>query len=227
MILSCITLTFFKTYNLGERVLYKKNIALLISVILLSIIFIFFKIYSSEGKALSEKNIAKEFSKVKVDYVGKLKDGSIFDESKNHGGPLEFVIGSRKLLPDFENAIIGMKEGEEKTITIEAEKAYGQHKKELVQKIEKSRLPENIKPEAGQFLQATQKSGEVVEVLITEVGETDITIDVNHPLAGKDILFDLKLVEIVELECKEDCSSCKEADTCNKETDCCSGHEDK
>ena len=196
---SCITLTFFKIYKLEGEVLSKKNITLLMSVILLCVIFTFFKIYNSEGIELSDKNTAKEFSKVKVDYVGKLKDGSIFDESKNHGGPLEFVIGSRKLLPDFENAIIGMKEGEEKTITIEAEKAYGQHKKDLVQKIEKARLPENIKPEAGQFLQATQKNGEVIEVLITEVGETDITIDVNHPLAGKDIIFDLKLVEIVEL----------------------------
>lgn len=175
--------------------------------------------------------IAKEGSFVKVEYVGKLKDGTIFDESKNHGGPLEFVIGDKKLLPNFENSIIGMKQGEEKTITIESEKAYGPYRNELVQKVEKIKLPEDMNPEAGQLLRATQKDGSIIEVLVTEVGEKEITIDINHPLAGKDLIFEIKIVEVSdkaspEYDDSEDCDECDNCEECTKEEteDCCKKH---
>jgi len=146
---------------------------------------------------MSTDKVAQKGDKVKIDYAGKLSDGTIFDESKNHGGPLEFVIGDKKLLPDFEDAAIGMKVGEEKTITIPSEKAYGQRKEELIQKVDRKNLPENMEPAVGQQLKAKQQNGDEIIVTVVGVEDDKVTIDINHPLAGQDLVFNITLVEIL------------------------------
>ena len=141
--------------------------------------------------------VAKLEDSVKVNYIGKLEDGTIFDESKLHGGPLEFKIGEKKFLPEFEDAIIGMKVGEKKEVNIKAENAYGERKEELVQQVPRTQLPADLEPKVGQSLRAKRENGDEIIVTIIGVKDDEVTIDVNHPLAGKDLVFELELVEIV------------------------------
>ena len=138
----------------------------------------------------------KNGDKVKIHYTGKLKDGSIFDSSEGRE-PLEFTVGGNMVVPGFENGVIGMKKGENKTISISPEEAYGEHNAEKVSVVERTQLPKDMEPEVGMALQATAQDGSVVPVAITEVNEETITVDANHPLAGKELMFDLELVEIV------------------------------
>ncbi|RMF56605.1 MAG: peptidylprolyl isomerase [Calditrichaeota bacterium] len=139
---------------------------------------------------------AKTGDTVKVHYTGKLVDGTIFDSSENRA-PLEFTIGDGQLIPGFEQAVIGMQPGETVTVTIAADDAYGQYNPVLVQEIGRDMLPEDLEPQVGQQLEATQGDGGRLIVTITEVSDDTITIDANHPLAGKDLVFDIQLVEIV------------------------------
>jgi FKBP-type peptidyl-prolyl cis-trans isomerase 2 len=138
---------------------------------------------------------AKSGDKVQVQYVGKLNDGSKFDETSQEK-PLEFTIGDGQIIEGFEEAIVGMEEGEEKSVTIPVDKAYGERRPDLVLKVEKERLPENLDPQVGEQLQIPQNEGNPVVVTVTEVTDNDITIDANHPLAGQDLTFDLKLVGV-------------------------------
>ena len=130
---------------------------------------------------------------VKVHYTGKLQDGSIFDSSIG-GEPLEFTIGTGQVIPGFEKAILGMSIGDMKTQTILAEDAYGLHQKELVFSVTRDRIPEGLKPRTGQRLQMKQPDGQSVELLVTEFTDSTITLDGNHPLAGKSLVFELQLV---------------------------------
>ena len=132
---------------------------------------------------------------VKVHYTGKLDNGEIFDTSAERE-PLEFTLGEGSLIPGFENAIIGMTPGESKTVKIPSEEAYGPHIGDMVRKVEKTQLPSDFKPEVGQRLQIPQKDGMVLFVKVTEITESDVTLDGNHPLAGEDLTFDLDLIEI-------------------------------
>ncbi len=138
---------------------------------------------------------AKLGDKVKVHYAGKLENGFVFDSSKDRS-PLEFTLGEKKVIPGFEDAVIGMTIGESKTIEIPANQAYGPYRKELVLEVEKTKLPENIKPEIGQQLQLKQPDDQVVIVTIIGLTDTHVTLDANHPLAGKDLTFDIELVGI-------------------------------
>ncbi|NTW06922.1 MAG: peptidylprolyl isomerase [Syntrophaceae bacterium] len=146
---------------------------------------------------------AKKGDKVKVHYTGRFEGGDIFDSSEcdEHGcdcnvEPLEFTIGKGEVIPGFEKAVIGMKAGEEKTLTIPAKDAYGKRKDEMVVTIDRSDVPEDIIPEVGMRLEVAQDDDQVFPVTITEVSETHVTLDANHPLAGIDLTFDLRLVEI-------------------------------
>jgi peptidylprolyl isomerase len=139
---------------------------------------------------------AKTGDTVKVHYTGKLDDDTIFDTSADHE-PLEFTIGEGKVIPDFEQAVIGMNPGDTKNIHIPYDKAYGQHHKEMVMVVERSEFPEDLKPEVNQRLQVRQQNGEVFAVTVTDVSESKVTLDGNHPLAGKDLVFDIELSEIV------------------------------
>lgn len=138
----------------------------------------------------------KKGDKVKVHYTGKLNDGSEFDSSKGRE-PLEFEVGTQQVIPGFENAVVGLKVGESVTVDIPADEAYGQKIDEMVLKVEKSTLPAEFSVELGQKLQLPQENGQNVIVTVTDVTDTHIELDANHPLAGKDLTFDIQLVEVL------------------------------
>jgi len=138
--------------------------------------------------------MAKDGSTVKVHYTGKLDDGTVFDTSTERE-PLEFTLGEGKVIPGFEAAVKSMEIGQSKTVTIPAEEAYGPHRDDLLVPIEKNHLPKGLEPEVGQRLQMQKTNGQMSIVTITEVAEKAITIDANHPLAGKNLTFELELVE--------------------------------
>ncbi|SEA52780.1 FKBP-type peptidyl-prolyl cis-trans isomerase 2 [Flavobacterium gillisiae] len=137
----------------------------------------------------------RENNTVKVHYVGKLSDGQVFDTSEGKE-PLEFTLGQGKLIPGFEKGLIDMKLNEKKTITISQEDAYGEARQDLIQEVDKSQLPEDITPEVGMGLVSKSSDGNEMNLLIVKVKEATIVIDGNHPLAGKELIFDLEVVDI-------------------------------
>ena len=139
---------------------------------------------------------AKTGDTVKVHYTGKLNDGTVFDTSAD-SEPLEFTIGEKQLIPDFEQAVAGMEPGESKSIQIDSENAYGPHHEEMVMVIERKDMPEGLNPQVNQRLQIQQQNGQSFVVTVTAVSEESVTMDGNHPLAGKDLNFDIQLTEIV------------------------------
>ncbi|UII29450.1 peptidylprolyl isomerase [Fulvivirga maritima] len=138
---------------------------------------------------------AKKGDRVKVHYTGKLKDGSVFDSSKDRE-PLEFELGSGMMIAGFDKAVTGMKIGDSKTADIPADEGYGQKNAEMVVEVPKAQLPADLKPEVGQQLAMQQPNGQSIPVLVTKVEAETIEIDANHPLAGKDLVFDIELVSI-------------------------------
>lgn len=139
---------------------------------------------------------AKNGDKVRIHYTGKLDDGTQFDTSEGRE-PLEFQLGDGGIIPGFEKAVDGMEVGESKSVTIEPEDAYGQRHDQLVQDVPKSALPDDIEPAVGMQLQSQTPDGQPMNLVVTDVSEEAITVDGNHPLAGKNLNFDIKLVEIV------------------------------
>lgn len=133
---------------------------------------------------------------VKVHYTGKFEDGTVFDTSADRD-PLEFTIGRGQLIPGFEQAVIGMSPGESKTVNIPADEAYGQHNAEMLTEVDRSQFPADLNPEVGQQLQLNRPDGQTVVVTVASVSESTVTLDANHPLAGKDLIFDIQLVEIL------------------------------
>lgn len=139
---------------------------------------------------------AKEGDTVKVHYTGKLRDGTVFDTSANRT-PLEFTIGEGSIIQGFEEAVVGMSPEDQKTVHISPEKGYGPHREEMVVEVERGQFPPHIEPEIGKRLQIQQSGAQNIIVEITEVSESKVTLDANHPLAGKDLTFDIELVEIL------------------------------
>ena len=138
---------------------------------------------------------AKVGDTVKVHYTGTLTDGSAFDSSIGRE-PLQFTLGEGQMIPGFEQAVIGMELGETKTVTIPADQAYGPYYEERVFVISRDQLPAGMEPEVGQKLQMQSTSGQITIVTVTVVSETNVTLDANHELAGKDLTFEIQLVEI-------------------------------
>lgn len=138
---------------------------------------------------------AKSGDNVKVHYTGKLDDGTIFDSSIERE-PLEFSLGSGNVIPGFEAAIVGMAPGESKTATIPAEEAYGPQREELIITVEKEQIPSDLSVEIGQQLQISQNNGQVIPVVVTDVSDSKVTLDANHPLAGQQLIFDIQLMEV-------------------------------
>lgn len=138
---------------------------------------------------------AKSGDTVKIHYTGTLDDGSQFDSSAGRD-PLEFTVGSGQVIPGFDQAVEGMAVGDTKTVNIPAEDAYGPRHDQMVQDVPKSALPDDLKPEVGMTLQAQGPDGQFLDLTVTAVEEESITVDGNHPLAGKALKFDLELVEI-------------------------------
>lgn len=141
----------------------------------------------------------KEGDTVKVHYTGKLtEDGSVFDSSRERE-PLEFTLGEGQLIPGFEQAVVGMEAGDNTTVEIESDDAYGERREDLELEVSKSDLPDNIDPEVGMQLQMQQQeNGRAIPVQITAVEDDFVQLDANHPLAGKDLTFDIELLEVVE-----------------------------
>ncbi|MEL6557543.1 MAG: peptidylprolyl isomerase [Bacteroidota bacterium] len=138
---------------------------------------------------------AKKNDNVKVHYTGTLTNGEIFDSSVDRE-PLGFTVGAGQMIKGFDQAVDGMELNEKKTVNIPAAEAYGERNDELMQKVAKSDLPAEMEPQVGQTLVATGPGGQQSHVVVAEVAEDTITIDANHPLAGKDLIFEIELVEI-------------------------------
>ncbi len=140
--------------------------------------------------------LAKNGDTVKVHYTGRFEDGTVFDTSADRE-PLEFTLGERQVIPGFERAVVGMKKGESKTVQIPPDQGYGSHQAHLVFQVGRETLPQELDPEVGQHLELQQPDGQTVVLTITEVSASNVTLDANHPLAGKELTFNLELVEIV------------------------------
>ncbi len=138
---------------------------------------------------------AKLGDKVKVHYTGYLKDGKKFDSTRGIS-PREFTIGEKMLISGFENAVIGMTVGEIKKVCIPPDDAYGDHDRNLVATIERSRLSLDIDPQIGMTVNTKTNDGKDYKATITDITDKKVTLDANHPLAGKELIFELKLVAI-------------------------------
>jgi peptidylprolyl isomerase len=132
---------------------------------------------------------------VKVHYTGKLDDGTVFDSTASRD-PLQFSLGNGNVIPGFEQAVLGMSPGESKTTNIPADRAYGPHRPELVMVVERQQMPEDLSIQVGQPLQIRQNNGQTIPVIISQISDSKVTLDANHPLAGQDLTFEIELVEI-------------------------------
>ena len=135
--------------------------------------------------------------KVKVHYTGKLDNGEVFDNTDDKG-PLTFMLGDGEVIPGFEQALVGMNPGDEKTVKISALRAYGPYLKELVVEVGKDKFVDDIEPTVGQRLQINQPDGKKFVVTVTNISDSNVILDANHPLAGKDLTFDIQLLEIID-----------------------------
>jgi FKBP-type peptidyl-prolyl cis-trans isomerase 2 len=142
--------------------------------------------------------VAKTGDKIKVDYVGKLDDGSVFDSSEDHGRPLEFEVGKRHVIKGFDDAVVGMGDGEEKEFSISPSDAYGEHDLTLVQKVPREIFPQDADLAPGLLFEAGLPTGEKVPAMITAVDANTVSVDLNHPLAGKTLSFKIKIKEITQ-----------------------------
>lgn len=140
---------------------------------------------------------AKSGDTVRIHYTGKLTDGTPFDSSEGRD-PLEFQLGGGQVIAGLEKHIEGMEVGSASTVTIPSGEAYGAHDPAQVQQIERSAIPNDIDLQVGLQLGARTQSGQQVTFTVTEVADTTVTVDGNHPLAGKDLVFDVELVEVVK-----------------------------
>lgn len=133
---------------------------------------------------------------VRVHYLGTLDDGRQFDSSTNRG-PVEITIGGGQVIPGFEDALVGMAEGEVKTITLEPDDAYGPRDNGLIHIVERTRIPANIDLNVETMVQASEPGGGTVQLRIVEFDDETVTLDANHPLAGEALTFEVTLVGFV------------------------------
>ena len=138
---------------------------------------------------------AKSGDTVQIHYTGTLDDGTQFDSSQGRE-PLEFEVGSGQVIPGFDKAVEGMAVGDNKSVRIEADEAYGPRHEQLVQEVDRSVLPDDLNPQTGMALQSSSPDGQVTQFLVTDVTDDTITVDANHPLAGQALSFDIELVDI-------------------------------
>ena len=145
--------------------------------------------------ACGEPRVVINGDMVKVHYTGTLSDGTQFDSSEGKD-PLEFTVGAGQMIKGFDNAVRGMKVGETKTVTIPAAEAYGERKDSLVITFDLSEIPDGMSLKVGDTVPLQTTSGGYVNGTVTAVSDTDVTVDANHRLAGKDLTFEITLVEI-------------------------------
>lgn len=136
----------------------------------------------------------KQGNTVKVHYTGRLEDNSVFDSS-NGKEPIEFQVGNQQVIEGFESAVMGLTKGDKTTVNIPSDKAYGELRNELIQQVPRNQVPQDV--QVGAQLQGVNPQGQPFVVTVTEVSESTVTIDANHPLAGKNLIFDIEVVDFV------------------------------
>ncbi len=141
---------------------------------------------------------------ISVHYTGKFESGDLFDSSEGRE-PLKFTVGTGQLVKGFDDAVVGMIPGEKKTVTVTPKEGYGERREDHVVDFPKANVPEDMKLEVGMVVQMSDQSERPIPVIITEILEDVVKMDVNHPLAGKTLVFD---VEIVETGLEPDCQTC-------------------
>ena len=132
---------------------------------------------------------------VKVQYTGRLQDGTIFDESPEDR-PLQFIIGREEVIAGFDEAVEGMYQGESKSVTIPCEKAYGKSKPELLETVERSIIGDKVDLQVGGQLEVTNHDDTTFRLMVREITEEHVTLDANHPLADKELVFEIELLEV-------------------------------
>lgn len=147
------------------------------------------------GHIVMATTTARDGDTVQVHYVGRLEDGTLFDSSEGRD-PLEFEIGAGQVIPGFEKAVDGLSVGERVTTRIPPEHAYGPRSSALILKVQRSEFPDGVTPQVGQRFELQTEDGKRVPVMVTETRGDAVEIDANHPLAGKELTFDLELVNI-------------------------------
>lgn len=145
--------------------------------------------------------VIKKGDTVKLEYEGKLEDGKVFDTSKHgdHSHPLEFEVGSGKVIPGFDKAVTGLKKGDKKEFTIPSKEAYGERREELQRDVPIDSvppLPNGEKPKEGMTLMMQSPQGQQFPVKVSKVTDKNITLDLNHPLAGKDLTFNIEVLDV-------------------------------
>ena len=138
---------------------------------------------------------AKSGDTVRIHYTGTLTNGEQFDSSRDKQ-PIEFTLGKGQMIAGFEAAVDGMTLGERKTVTIPSDEAYGAHDPALLQEVPKTRLPPDLELKIGMVVQAADATGRSMRLSVQEIRDETVIFDANHPLAGKDLVFDIELVEL-------------------------------
>ncbi|MDR9500967.1 MAG: peptidylprolyl isomerase [Desulfurivibrionaceae bacterium] len=134
-------------------------------------------------------------NKISVHYTGTFEDGEVFDSSKE-SSPLSFEVGAGQMIQGFDQAVLGMNQGDCKKFTLTPEEAYGPRNEELLIDIPNANFPEDLKLEEGMMLQMTNQDGQPVPATVAEINEESVKMDVNHPMAGKTLIFDIEIVEV-------------------------------
>ena len=145
---------------------------------------------------MGKKTISKTGRSVQVHYKGTFKDGTTFDSSYERGEPISFTVGAGEMIPGFDTAVLDMKVGQTKTVTITSDQAYGEHKEEGVQEVNKEHFPTDFKFETGVVIEG-QVGTQPVRGIINSINDNTVTVDFNHPMAGKDLNFEIELVKVI------------------------------
>jgi len=170
--------------------------------------------------------VAQKGNIVKVEYEGRLEDGTVFDSTAKHGGePLEFILQAGQMIKGFDNAVAGMEVGEEKEVTLQPEDAYGERNPEYVIRVPKENFPAEAKE--GMMIGLPMPNGQQAPAVIAKIEDTEVTLDLNAPMAGKVLIFKIKLVEVVEGDHTPKVHECGCGDEACGENCACESEEDK
>lgn len=142
---------------------------------------------------MSERVVANG-DQIRVNYVGKFEDGSIFDSSEGNQ-PLVFTVGAEQVIPGFDNAVVGMKPGDSCKIVVSPEDGYGEHVAEMVAEVERTQIPNHEELLLGSMLEVSLEDGQSFEVQVVEISDETVVLDGNHPLAGKELHFEIEMLD--------------------------------
>lgn len=141
--------------------------------------------------------LADQHDGVSVHYTGTLEDGTVFDKSQEDR-PLRFILGKDEVIPGFDAAVQGMHQGESKTVVIPCQEAYGERREDLIETVDRSQLPADVDLREGIQLEVTRQDNSAFHVMVLEVTEQTVTLDANHPLAGKALTFNIDLLKVTK-----------------------------